>query len=66
MVQVHLGPPPTRFITGGGVAQMGERLLCTQEAIGSTPFTSTRSGVDGIGSLRFFDSYIGKGFLLAN
>ena len=25
----------------GGVAQMGERLPCTQEAIGSNPFTST-------------------------
>ena len=25
----------------GGVAQLGERLLCTQEAIGSSPFTST-------------------------
>ena len=26
----------------GGVAQLGERLPCTQEAIGSNPFTSTR------------------------
>jgi hypothetical protein len=26
----------------GGVAQLGERLPCTQEAIGSSPFTSTR------------------------
>ena len=25
----------------GGVAQLGERLPCTQEAIGSNPFTST-------------------------
>ena len=25
----------------GGVAQLGERLLCKQEAIGSIPFTST-------------------------
>jgi hypothetical protein len=25
----------------GGVAQLGERLPCTQEVIGSTPFTST-------------------------
>ena len=25
----------------GGVAQLGERLLCTQEAIGSSPFIST-------------------------
>jgi hypothetical protein len=26
----------------GGVAQLGERLPCTQEVIGSIPFTSTR------------------------
>jgi hypothetical protein len=26
----------------GGVAQLGERLPCTQEVIGSNPFTSTR------------------------
>ena len=45
MVQVHLGPPPA---FGGGVAQMGERLPCTQEAIGSTPFTSTMSGSEGL------------------
>jgi hypothetical protein len=25
----------------GGVAQLGEHLLCTQEVIGSIPFTST-------------------------
>ena len=28
----------------GGVAQLGERLPCTQEVIGSIPFTSTTSG----------------------
>jgi hypothetical protein len=28
----------------GGVAQLGERLLCKQEVIGSIPFTSTISG----------------------
>ena len=28
----------------GGVAQMGERLLCKQEAIGSIPFISTSEG----------------------
>ena len=27
--------------TRGGVAQLGERLLCKQEVIGSIPFTST-------------------------
>ena len=25
----------------GGVAQLGERLLCTQEVVGSIPVTST-------------------------
>ncbi len=29
------------LIIKGGVAQLGERLPCTQEAIGSNPFTST-------------------------
>ena len=29
------------LIWSGGVAQLGERLPCTQEAIGSIPFTST-------------------------
>jgi hypothetical protein len=28
----------------GGVAQLGERLPCTQEVIGSNPFTSTFEG----------------------
>ena len=27
----------------GAVAQLGERLLCTQEVIGSIPFSSTTS-----------------------
>ena len=30
-----------RFAEFGGVAQLGERLPCTQEVIGSNPFTST-------------------------
>jgi hypothetical protein len=34
----------------GGVAQLGERLLCKQEVIGSIPFTSTTSGIRGQGS----------------
>ena len=29
-------------LTTGGVAQLGERLPCTQEVIGSIPFTSTK------------------------
>ena len=37
-VQVFPGPP---FI--GGVAQLGERLLCKQEVIGSIPFASTNT-----------------------
>ena len=37
MVRIH--PDPPVFI--GGVAQLGERLLCKQEVIGSIPFTST-------------------------
>jgi hypothetical protein len=32
------------WIVIGGVAQLGERLLCKQEVIGSIPFTSTNSG----------------------
>ena len=28
-------------LSQGGVAQLGERLLCKQEVIGSIPFTST-------------------------
>ena len=34
-------PRPTIRL-GGGVAQLGERLLCKQEVIGSIPFTSTK------------------------
>ena len=30
-----------RGMGSGGVAQLGERLVCNQEAIGSIPFTST-------------------------
>ena len=30
----------------GGVAQLGERLLCKQEVIGSIPFTSTISSTE--------------------
>ena len=37
-------PPDTNDAerhSAGGVAQLGERLLCKQEVIGSIPFTST-------------------------
>jgi hypothetical protein len=37
---VQIQPDPPRTIVGG-VAQLGERLLCKQEVIGSIPFTST-------------------------
>ena len=33
----------SRHTGHGGVAQLGERLLCKQEVIGSIPFTSTNS-----------------------
>jgi hypothetical protein len=37
----------------GGVAQLGERLPCTQEVIGSNPFTSTKyQSVDLSGGTR--------------
>ena len=36
-VQVFLGPP---FIQGG-LAQLGERLICIQEVSGSIPLSST-------------------------
>ena len=37
-------PPRPTTVMDGGVAQLGERLPCTQEVIGSIPFTSTTSG----------------------
>ena len=39
----HFGVDRARLSTRriGGVAQLGERLLCKQEVIGSIPFTST-------------------------
>jgi hypothetical protein len=46
----------------GGVAQLGERLLCKQEVIGSIPFTSTiLGGMKGDGHLL----QLGKKFLFA-
>ena len=33
---------PTTLDAYGGVAQLGERLPCTQEVDGSSPFTSTK------------------------
>jgi hypothetical protein len=52
MVQIHPGPPfLSRGEQLGGVAQLGERLPCTQEAIGSIPFTSTKDVRVGISSM---------------
>jgi hypothetical protein len=46
-VQILPGPPfrcqrSAVSLEGGGVAQLGERLLCKQEVSGSIPLTSTR------------------------
>ena len=45
MVRVHPDPPHRpcgdRNTGTGGVAQLGEHLLCKQGVIGSIPFTST-------------------------
>lgn len=38
MVRIQPDPPK---VLSGGVAQLGERLLCKQDVIGSIPFTST-------------------------
>ena len=32
----------------GGVAQLGEHLLCKQRVMGSSPFTSTLGAVKGV------------------
>ena len=32
---------PTGLDTKGAVAQLGERLICNQEVVGSTPISST-------------------------
>ena len=39
MVRIHPDPPP--FASSGAIAQLGERLLCKQEVIGSIPIGST-------------------------
>ena len=48
----------------GGVAQLGERLLCKQEVIGSIPFTSTISVV-GCGRTSSIE-ILGMKFLFAS
>ena len=43
-------------VTIGGIAQLGERLLCKQEVVGSIPSASTSSsGVDGRGEPLSFE-----------
>jgi hypothetical protein len=42
MVRIHPDPP-----VNGAVAQLGERLLCKQEAVGSIPSSSTSQGAGG-------------------
>lgn len=49
MVRIHQDPPQVAqkkksiaaTSRNGGIAQLGERLLCKQEVIGSIPFVST-------------------------
>jgi hypothetical protein len=43
MVRIHPDPPTLWRLNTGGVAQLGEHLLCKQGVIGSIPFTSTKS-----------------------
>ena len=48
----------------GAVAQLGERLVCNQEATGSIPVSSTRKIGDGGAMQRFLDSVMSLGPLL--
>ena len=41
--EVQIFPDPPVF--GGAIAQLGERLLCTQEVVGSIPSGSTKPGM---------------------
>ena len=55
MVRSHLGPLiKQNGLVDGGVAQLGERLLCKQEVIGSIPFTSTKLGI--LKGIQFFEN----------
>ena len=40
--QGTVGSNPTLSANNGGVAQLGERLLCKQNVAGSIPVTSTK------------------------
>jgi hypothetical protein len=63
VVQLYPGPPLYR----GAVAQLGERLVCNQEATGSIPVSSTRnqSSVAGHWGTRLSD-YLEHGRRSAN
>ena len=60
MVRIHPDPPPetqasvVRRQEGGAIAQLGERLLCKQEVIGSIPIgsTSNRQRQEPVGGRR--------------
>jgi hypothetical protein len=46
----------------GAVAQLGERLVCNQEATGSIPVSSTKNSLCGGGALNYFiDRLFGLG-----
>ena len=40
-IPASTGPALRSFSVGGGIAQLGERLLCKQEVVGSIPSAST-------------------------
>ena len=42
MVRVHQDPPNAVHETRGGIAQLGEHLLCKQGVSGSIPLISTK------------------------
>ena len=63
MVRIHPDPPEPEPRPGdpdpgrggkqnGAVAQLGERLLCKQEAVGSIPSSSTSQAAAGSGGVR--------------
>ncbi|CCD00486.1 protein of unknown function (plasmid) [Azospirillum baldaniorum] len=60
-VQILPGPPPIRrhrTHRHGGIAQLGERLLCKQEVVGSIPSASTRNlTLEGLVSRRWWSPW---------